>query len=113
MKASEAVMEFIETPIRLPEGRAVGEPMLLMEWQKDWLRRVFDIPHGSRRAILSVGRRNSKSWLVAALLLAYVVGPLATGNAQVFSPCRGNRHLSSSSPCARWSGCMPIWRSMS
>jgi phage terminase large subunit-like protein len=72
---SAQVIEFIETYVRIPEGRAVGQPMRLMEWQKDFLRKVFDNPHGTRRAILSV----------AALLLAYIVGPLASQNAQVYS----------------------------
>lgn len=79
------VVEFIETYCRVPEGRAVGERMKLMPWQVEFLQMVFDNPHGTRRAILSVGRKNAKSSLVAALLLAYIVGPLATQNAQVYS----------------------------
>ncbi len=82
---SDSVIQFVEQYIRIPEGRAVGQPMLLMGWQKDFLRAVFDNPAGTRRAILSVGRKNAKSSLVSALLLAYVVGPLASQNAQVFS----------------------------
>lgn len=82
---SDLVIQFIEGYVTVPEGRAVGEPMRLMDWQKDWLRAVFDNPHGTRRAILSMGRKNAKTSLVGALLLAYVVGPLAAQNSQVFS----------------------------
>lgn len=85
MLSSDQVIEFVETYITIPEGRAVGHSMVLMEWQKRWLREVFDNPHGTRRAILSMARKNSKTSLVAALLLAYIVGPLAVRNAQVFS----------------------------
>lgn len=82
---SDTIVEFVETYLRVPEGRAVGDPMVLMDWQKEWLRDVFDNPRGTRRAILSVGRKNAKSTLVAALLLAYLVGPLAVRNGQVYS----------------------------
>lgn len=82
---SSLVVQFIEQYLRLPEGHAVGQPMRLMDWQREFLVAVFDNPHGTRRAILSVGRKASKSTLVAALLLAYVVGPLARQNSQVYS----------------------------
>lgn len=60
--------------------------MKLMGWQKDFLREVFDNEAGTRRAILSVGRKNSKSTLVAALMLAYIISrPLAQPNSQVYS----------------------------
>lgn len=94
MTQSAEVIEFIETFITIPEGRAVGKPMLLMDWQKDWLKRVFDNPNGTRRAILSVARKNSKSSLVAAIILAYVVGPLASQNAQVFSAAQSREQAS-------------------
>lgn len=79
------MIEFIEQFIRIPEGKAVGQPMKLMNWQLKFLREVFDNPHGTRRAILSIGRKNSKTTLVAALMLAYIVGPVSTSNSQVFS----------------------------
>ena len=60
--------------------------MPVMPWQEQFLRKVFDNKAGpTRRAILSVGRKNSKSTLIACLMLAYVVGPLAQANSQVFS----------------------------
>lgn len=94
MTRSEEVIAFIEQYILIPEGRAVGRPMILMDWQRDWMRRVFDNPHGTRRAILSVGRKNSKSTLVAAILLAYIVGPLATQNAQAYSAAQSREQAS-------------------
>jgi len=86
MMASAAdVAWFIETFCRIPDGRDVGEPMRLLPFQRAFLEAVFDNPHGTRRAILSVARKNGKSALIAALLLAYVVGPLHQPNAQVYS----------------------------
>lgn len=85
MRTSDQVIAFVESYCRVPEGRAVGQPMRLMDFHKAFLRDVFDNPRGTRRAILSTGRKNAKSSLVAALLLAYVIGPLAAQNSQVFS----------------------------
>lgn len=86
MKVAAAdVIAFIETYCRVPDGRDVGKPMLLLPFQRAFLVAVFDNPHGTRRAILSVARKNGKSGLLAALLLAYIVGPLHQPNAQVFS----------------------------
>ena len=38
-----------------------------------------------RRAVLSVGRKNGKSALTAALVLAHLVGPEAIRNAEIYS----------------------------
>ena len=85
MATAADVCWFIETYCRVPDGRHVGQPIKLLPFQRDFLEAVFDNPYGTRRAILSVGRKNGKSALIAALLLCFVVGPLHQPNAQVFS----------------------------
>lgn len=62
-----------------------GQPVRLLPWQKDELRRIFDNPHGTRRAILSFGRKNGKTALAAMLLLVFLCGPLAQPNGQLYS----------------------------
>ena len=85
MSASAAdVIRFIEKYVKIPEGRSVGKPMRLLPFQRAFLEAVFDNPHGTRRAILSVGRKCGKSSLIAALMVCYVVGPLHEANAQIF-----------------------------
>src|SRR5690606_15733491 len=63
----------------------VGRPLVLAPFQREFIRAVYDNPHGTRRAYLSVSRKNGKSGLVAALLLAHLVGPEAKRNAQLVS----------------------------
>ena len=65
----------------------MGEPLLLQDWQKDFIKLVYDNPAGTRRAILSTPRKNAKTSLSAALLLAHLVGPPAHNrpNSQLFS----------------------------
>jgi len=81
------VIAFIETVCFVPEGKFVGQPLRLQAWQKDILREVYDNPAGTRRAIISMGRKNSKSTLSACLLLAHLCGPPARNrpNSELYS----------------------------
>lgn len=85
LSRGQAVCAFIERYVIIPEGAGVGKPMILMPYQQRFILEVFDNPHGTRKAILSVARKNSKTTLIAAILLAYIVGPLAEPNSQVYS----------------------------
>ena len=68
---------WIERYCRVPEGRQVGKPVKLLPWQKEDIRRIYDNPAGTRRAILSFGRKNGKTALAALLLLLHLCGPEA------------------------------------
>jgi phage terminase large subunit-like protein len=86
---SEAVIAFMERLI-VPSGKGRGEPLKLREWQKKLIRDALDPqnPDGTRRirrAIWSFARKNGKTALAAALLLAALVGPLAIPNGEVYS----------------------------
>ncbi|MGY0504279.1 terminase large subunit [Luteimonas sp. e5] len=85
MTRAERIIEFIETLCRVPDGAGVGKPMVLADFQKDFIRAVYDNPHGTRRAFLSCARKNGKTGTIAALLLAHLVGPEAKRNAQIVS----------------------------
>jgi phage terminase large subunit-like protein len=71
----------------VPEGRRelIGKPVALRDWQKHELRRIYDNPAGTRRAILSFGRKNGKTAISAFLLLLHLCGPEARPNSQLFS----------------------------
>ena len=85
MTRAARVIEFITRFIVTPDGAQVGQPMVLAEFQKQFIRDIYDNPHGTRRAILSVARKNGKSGLIAGLLLAHLVGPEAKQNTQIAS----------------------------
>jgi phage terminase large subunit-like protein len=76
---------WIEKHCRIPEGRDVGKPVKLRPWQKREIKRIYDNPHGTRRAILSFGRKNAKTTLAAFLLLLHLCGPEARPNSQLNS----------------------------
>src|SRR5215471_6392018 len=71
------IIEFIETVCFVPEGRFVGKKLRLAAWQRDLLCLIYDNEHGTRRALISMGRKNAKTTLAACLLLAHLCGPPA------------------------------------
>ena len=75
MTRAARIIEFIERYCVTPEGADVGKPLVLADFQKQFIRDVYDNPAGTHRAILSVSRKNGKSGCIAALLLAHLVGP--------------------------------------
>ena len=81
------VIAFIETVCFVPEGKFVGQSLRLQEWQKDILRAIYDNQAGTRRAIISMGRKNAKTTLSACLLLAHLCGPPARNrpNSELYS----------------------------
>lgn len=81
----ERVIAFIETFCLVPSGAKVGQPIKLEPFQKRFILAVYDNKTGTKRAYLSIGRKNGKTALIACLLLAHLVGPEAKRNAQIIS----------------------------
>jgi phage terminase large subunit-like protein len=80
---SERNARWIEEHCRVPEGKLVGRPVKLTKKQRLWLQDIYDTP--TRTFILSMGRKNGKTALVAFLLLLHLCGPEARPNSQLFS----------------------------
>jgi phage terminase large subunit-like protein len=83
MKTSDTVIAWIESHCRIPKGPKVGDPVVLLEYQRAILRGIFDTP--TRRAIISFGRQNAKTTLAAYLALFYLAGPLHQRNGLIVS----------------------------
>lgn len=88
MTRGERVIAFIEKFCVVPEGKLVGRPLRLDPFQRRFVLEVYDNPAGTRRGILSIARKNGKSGLIAAIVLAHIVGPEARQNAQIVSGAR-------------------------
>ncbi|PNF60428.1 terminase [Stutzerimonas stutzeri] len=82
---ADKIIQFCEKYLVVPEGADVGKPLVLAEFQKQFIRDVYDNPAGTRRAILSIARKCGKSGLTAGLILAHLVGPEAKQNSQLVS----------------------------
>jgi phage terminase large subunit-like protein len=79
------IIAFISRYCRVPEGALVGQPIKLAAFQTDFIRKVYDNPAGTRRAYLSIARKNSKTATIACLVLAHLVGPEAQQNSRINS----------------------------
>lgn len=81
----ERVIAFIHEYCRTPEGSKVGQPIKLAPFQKKFITEIYDNPAGTRRAYLSISRKNGKTALIAGILLAHICGPEARLNSQIVS----------------------------
>lgn len=93
LSRADKIIKFIEKYILVPEGMLVGQPMVLLPEQREFIRAVYDNVDGNgrlitRRAIFSLPRKNGKSGLIASLLGAHIIGPEAKTNAQLRSAAR-------------------------
>lgn len=82
---AERVMAFAETYLKVPEGKMVGQPIRLMLFQEAFIYSVFDNEEPTFQAILSMGRKNSKTVTCAIIILAYICGPEAMQNSMLCS----------------------------
>jgi len=88
MSRGAAVVAFIETFCLAPEGQHVGKPIKLLPFQKRFIKAIYDNPRGTRRAYLSIARKNGKTALIAGIMLAHLVGPESRQNSQIISGAR-------------------------
>ena len=94
MPRGQKICAFIEAYRLIPEGAQVGQPIKLMTFQRKFILNVFDNSLGDSLAYLSVARKNGKFALIAAILLAHLVGPEARQNSQMISTARSRDQAS-------------------
>lgn len=85
MDRGEKVIAFVEKYCMTPEGKHIGKPMLLRPFQRKWIMAVYSNPARTHTGVLSIARKNGKTALIAAILLAHLVGPEAVLNSQIVS----------------------------
>lgn len=85
MTRGEANIEWVETHLRIPEGKDVGKPFILRPFQCEIFLGIYDNHVSTRCAIISMGRKNAKTTLSAAIVLLHLCGPESTENSQLYS----------------------------
>lgn len=105
MTRGERNIAWIEGFCRIPEGRLVGQQVVLSEFQRDIIRGIYDTP--TRTAIISFPRKNAKTSLSAFLLLLHIAGPEAIPNGQLYSAAQSREQaailFSLAAKCVRMS----------
>lgn len=91
---AERNIAWCEKLLKIPEGKYVGQPLRMAEFMKEDFRLIFDNPYGTRRAIISRGRKNAKTVETAMIMLLYLCGPEAKQNAQLYSAARSRDQAS-------------------
>jgi phage terminase large subunit-like protein len=92
MTRGERNIEWIETHCCIPEGKFVGKPVVLRDWQRKIIREIYDSP--TRMGLVSFGRKNAKTTLAAFLLLLHLCGPESRPNGQLFSAAQSRDQAS-------------------
>ncbi|MEH2565343.1 phage terminase large subunit-like protein [Bradyrhizobium sp. AZCC 2289] len=87
-RRATAVIKFIEQ-LTIPSGTGAGNRFKLEAFQKHFIRDIYEPYIGDRRvvrrAILSMARKNGKTALIAAIVLAHLVGPEAVVHGEIYS----------------------------
>ena len=85
---ADNVIRFIHY-LTVPSGHGAGEPFRLRPFQEKFIRDIYAPHRGGkrcvRRGILSIGRKNGKSALIACLVLAHLCGPAKEINGEIYS----------------------------
>ena len=83
------IIKYIEC-LTIPSGVGAGGPFILRPWQRKFINRVYGPRNDQgmrivRRAIKSIGRKNGKTALIAALCLVHLDGPEHEMNGEIYS----------------------------
>jgi phage terminase large subunit-like protein len=85
LSRAERNIAWCERYLIVPEGKFVGRKLKVAEFMREDFRAIYDNPVGTRRAIISRGRKNAKTTESAMILLLHLCGPEAKQNSQLFS----------------------------
>ena len=94
LTTGEKVCKFISEYCVTPEGSHVGKTVTLDAFQVAFILAVYDNPHGTSLAILSIARKNAKTAIIAFLMLAHLVGPVAKLNSRLNSGAMSRQQAS-------------------
>jgi phage terminase large subunit-like protein len=88
LSRADRVIKFIET-LPVTAGPLAGTTLKLRPWQKKFIKAVYRVDRAGNRlvrtAVLSVGRKNGKTQLAAALCLCALSGPEAELRGECYS----------------------------
>src|SRR5215204_6385338 len=85
MARAERNIQWCEDYLRLPEGEFVGRRFKMAGFMREDFRAIYGNPAGTRRAIITRGRKNAKTTECAFILLLHLVGWEHKRNSQLYS----------------------------
>ena len=91
---AERNIAWCEEYLYLPEGKYVGRKLKMAPFMREDFHAIYGNPAGTRRAIISRGRKNAKSVECAAIMLLHLCGPEYRANGAIYS-CAQSRDQAS------------------
>jgi len=82
---SESNIKWCQDHIVIPEGKNIGKPLVLADFMVKDFEAIYDNPALTRRAIITRGRKNGKTFEAAIIVLNHLCGPEAIPNSQIYS----------------------------
>lgn len=83
LTVAESAMRMLEAIVKVPSGRLVGKPLRFMFFQEVIL--YFLLDQRPDTFVLSVARRNGKSFILSCIALIYLISSLADRNSEIAS----------------------------
>jgi|SRR5215471_4173080 len=78
-------IKWCEQRLRLPEGKYVGHQLKMADFMVEDFEAIYNNPVGTRRAIITRGRKNAKTTECAMILLLHLCGPEHKINSSMYS----------------------------
>ena len=91
---AERNIAWCEDYLFLPEGKNVGQPFKMAPFMRQDFKMIYDNPHGTRRAIVTRGRKNAKTTECAAIVLLHLCGPEYVPNGSLYSAAQSRDQAS-------------------
>src|SRR5258707_4923959 len=91
---AERNIVWVQRHCKIPEGKNIGRRLIMPEFMRADFIAIYDNPHGTRRAIISRGRKNAKTTEAAIILLLHICGPEARPNSQLYSAAQSRDQAS-------------------
>ena len=88
---AERNMAFVERHCVVPEGPLVGQNIKLADFQEAFFYAVYDNKVPTKKALLSIARKNSKTATIATIVLIHGAGPEAKLNSRINSGARSRK----------------------
>jgi phage terminase large subunit-like protein len=85
MTRAEDNIKWIQDHLHLPDGRYIGQPVVLAPFMREDFFAIYDNAVPTRRAIISRGRKNAKTCECAFIVLLHLCGLEARPNSQLYS----------------------------
>ena len=91
---AERNIAWCEEYLFLPEGKYVGVKLEMADFMRADFEAIYDNPHGTRRAIITRGRKNAKTTECAAIVLLHLCGPEYVPNGSLYSAAQSRDQAS-------------------